>query len=250
MSPTVSIILPFRNAANTIETAISSILDQTFRDFELLLIDNDSLDDSSVVASNFQKDTRVRIFTEIQIGVVHAANRGITESKGQYVARMDADDWSYLDRLENQVRLLNSKPEIGVVSGLVEPMTQPTEGLQKYLDWVNQVISPEEVSLNQFVEFPLVNPSTMMRKELFNQYGYFQDGDFPEDYEFFLRLCSNGVKMSKVDVPVLKWNDLSTRLTRTHFSYSEEAFNKVKTEYLAKWLKSINLTLFNRIFFK
>lgn len=235
----VSVILPFRNAESTLQATIQSILNQTCLNFELILIDNVSTDGSSKIAGSFA-DPRIRIIHEAEIGVVYAANAGLRSANGKYIARMDADDLSSSDRLRKQVDALDDDPDLGVVSGMVKPMTKPSEGLRKYLDWINGVMTPEQIYLNQFVEYPIVNPSIMFRSDLVDKFGGYQQGDFPEDYEFFLRLMSKGVRMQKVKEPVLHWNDLPSRLTRTSAAYSEEAFNRIKSKYLEKWLKTKN----------
>lgn len=232
----LSVILPFRNAEATLGSAIQSILDQTFTDFELILIDNSSIDASSRIAESFLSDNRVSLIPEPNIGVVHTANTGLRASMGEYVARMDADDWSHPFRFELQINHLEEHPETDLVSGLVESIQKPTEGFQNYLDWVNSVTSSEEIRLNQFVEFPMVNPTIMFRRKVLDKVGYFKEGEFPEDYEYFLRMQSLGIKMTKVPAPILKWNDLPSRLTRTDDRYSEEAFNGIKSQYLASWV--------------
>lgn len=238
----VSVILPFHNSESTLERAIQSILDQTYADFELILIDNNSTDNSSNIAIEASQDARIVLLKEAQQGVVHAANRGLMEAKGIYIARMDADDWSFPDRLEKQMDLLDAESSIGLVAGEVEyDGDNPKKGFIDYLHWINEVTEPEAIYLNQFVEFPIVNPSMMFRRELVEKYGDFREGDFPEDYEFFLRLQQGGVRMKKMAIPVLKWNDLPTRLTRSHNNYSEEAFDRIKSIYLAEWLKKNNL---------
>lgn len=243
MIPVVSVVLPFRNAAATIVKAVQSILDQSFEDFELILIDNASTDKSREMAERFLSDHRTRILDEPRVGVVHAANRGLQASRGEFICRMDADDWSYPDRITKQVAWLNDHPEFDLVSGKVEFMTQPTEGFERYLDWVNSVTTHEEIELNQFVEFPLVNPSVMFRRSLVEKFGGFRAGDFPEDYEFFLRLKRANIKMGKVSSTVLKWNDLPSRLTRTGTNYSDEAFNRIKANYLAQRLKALDTAI-------
>ncbi|MCP4457244.1 MAG: glycosyltransferase [Cytophagales bacterium] len=237
----VSVILPFYNAVQTLEIAIRSILDQTFQDFELLLIDNNSIDGSTEIARRALEDGRVRLIQESNQGVVYAANRGLEEACGSYIARMDADDWSFPNRLEKQVELLDTNPSIGLVSGGVEYFGKsPKEGFTKYLDWINGLVGINEIYLNQFVEYPIVNPSIMFRRELTEKFGVYKSGDFPEDYEYFLRLQQEGVRMKKADCAVIKWNDLPNRLTRTHVNYSEEAFDRIKSKYLQKWLKEHN----------
>ncbi|MEO9484852.1 MAG: glycosyltransferase [Ekhidna sp.] len=238
--PLVSVVLPFYNAPH-LQEAIESILDQTYANFELLLIDNGSFDHSAEVAQTYARHAKVRLLNEPEKGVVFAANKGIAQANGDLIARMDADDISNPERLERQVEMFRNKPALSVVSGLVEYLGSPqNEGFLTYVDWLNSVKTTTDIWFNQFVEFPLANPSLMIRKEVFTQYGGYQEGDFPEDYEFFLRLQCAGVEMDKVDEVVLSWRDIPSRLTRTDSRYSQDAFFKVKAKYLALWLSAHN----------
>ncbi|MEP1032226.1 glycosyltransferase [Ekhidna sp.] len=234
--PLVSIILPFYNAPY-LKEAIESILSQTYPNFELILVDNGSTDQSKETAESFINHPNVILINESEKGVVHAANKGIELASGEFIARMDADDISYKDRLESQVQMFNDDPSVGVVSGLISYLgNSKNEGFIHYVDWLNSIKTADEINLNQFVEFPLANPTLMFRREIFARYGGFRDGDFPEDYEFFLRLQSSQIKMTKVDETVLSWRDTETRLTRTDPRYSQDAFFRLKAKYLAKWL--------------
>ncbi len=240
--PIVSVILPFYNSEKTLENAIQSIVNQSFKDLEIILIDNSSTDSSQEIARKFcEFDPRAKLFSVEKRGVVYAANKGLEKARGKYIARMDADDVSVLSRIEKQVHFLEERKDIGLVSGLVIYIGGTSnEGFSKYVDWSNRIIATEDIYKNQFVEYPLVNPSIMFRRELYERYGGYVDGDFPEDYEFFLLLQSEGVKMAKVDSLVLEWSDFPNRLSRTNDKYSQDAFFKIKAKYLAKWLKKNN----------
>ncbi|GAB4247345.1 MAG: glycosyltransferase family A protein [Ekhidna sp.] len=240
-TPVVSVILPFYNAPG-LEQAIKSILNQTFWSFELILIDNASTDASSEVAKKYADEyPHVRMITEPNKGVVFAANRGISEAKGEYVMRMDADDTSFPERMQLQVAYLEKHSEVAGVSGLVEYVGyNVNKGFRLYVDWLNSIDTPEKIYLNQFVEFPVANPTLMFRKAVFDEVGLFHDGAFPEDYEFFLRVMQHQLKISKVSVPVLRWFDSEHRLTRSDERYSQEAFFRVKAKYLATWLSNHN----------
>ena len=113
--PLVSVVLPFYNSKNTLDRAIQSIVNQSFIDLEVLLIDNASTDASSEVARKWvENDPRVRLYTEEKSGVVYAANRGLEKANGTYIARMDADDVSFSDRIERQVRFLENHQDVGL----------------------------------------------------------------------------------------------------------------------------------------
>lgn len=238
--PLISVVLPFFNALY-LQEAIESILDQTYPNYELILIDNGSTDDSSAIAGSYLHHPHVVLVNEPERGVVHAANRGIEVANGNLIARMDADDISSSNRLELQYEYFQRNPDLGVVPGLVKYLgPSENEGFIHYVDWINSIVSREDIYLNQFVEFPIANPSMMFKKDLVSNYGLFKEGDFPEDYEFFLRLQSHGVLMEKVDKSVLKWRDTSGRLTRNDPKYTQEAFFRIKAKYLAQWLEKNN----------
>jgi glycosyltransferase involved in cell wall biosynthesis len=115
LPPKVSVVLPYFNAEKTLNRAIKSITNQSFTDFELLLINNNSTDNSYSIATQFAKqDPRIKLIDEARQGVSFAANAGNREARGQYIARMDADDFSHRSRLEKQVYFLDNHPQIGV----------------------------------------------------------------------------------------------------------------------------------------
>ncbi|WP_462249355.1 glycosyltransferase family 2 protein [Ekhidna sp.] len=235
-NPLVSVVLPFYNAPY-LKEAIDSILNQTYSNFELILVDNGSTDNSVQVAKRYKRHPLVTIINEPNRGVVHAANRGIEAAKGEFIARMDADDIAKPFRLQVQVNEFLKDPDLQVVSGLVDYLgPKENEGFIQYVNWLNTIKSERDISLNQFVEFPIANPTLMIRSEVFAKHGMYELGDFPEDYEFFLRLQAEGVKMGKVDEHILFWRDTESRLTRKDEHYSQDAFFRIKAKYLAKWL--------------
>ena len=242
-SPRVSVILPFFNAEATLERAINSIGSQSLKDFECILIDNNSNDKSTGIAKNYaEKDNRFRMIHESRQGVVFASNSGSEKARGTYIARMDADDWAYPDRLMKQADFLDANGDYGAVGGLVDHIGHSvnTKGMARFTKWVNSIQSHTEIMNNRFVELPIVNPSAMWRKKVAETHGMYKDGDFPEDYEMWLRWLSKGVKICKLNEPVLKWYDSDTRLTRTHAIYSDASFYRIKTKFLADWLKKNN----------
>ncbi len=243
MSKKVSVILPFYNAEKTISRAIKSIAEQSFTDFECILIDNNSNDKSPLIAKEWsEKDNRFVVVTEDKQGVVFASNKGFEVSQGEYVARMDADDFAYPSRLFEQIKFLDNNHDYGAVSGLVEyiPHSEFTAGFKRYVNWSNSIITYKEIIKKQFVEMPIVNPTMMWRRDVANKIGMYSNGNFPEDYELWLRWLNRGIRIAKIPNVVLKWYDSDERLTRTNPIYSDESFFKIKTKYLAEWLRESN----------
>jgi len=241
--PEISVVLPFFNAESTLRRAIESIASQTLKRFECILINNNSTDKSVEIAQNqAEKDERFSLIHEPRQGVMFASNAGSERARGKYIARMDADDYAYPNRLRLQAEFLDTNLDYGAVAGLVKHVSHSdhTKGFARYVDWVNSVQSYQEIMNSRFIESPIVNPSAMWRKEVAEKHGMYKKGDFPEDYEMWLRWLSKGVKIRKLADTVLQWHDSDTRLTRTQSIYSDSAFYRIKTKYLANWLEKSN----------
>ncbi len=244
MKPVVSVILPFYNAAGTLDRAVRSIAGQQLDAFECLLVNNNSTDSSREIAREWtRRDSRFRLVDEPRQGVMFAFNAGAEHARGRYLARMDADDVSYPDRLRRQVAFLEEHPGYGAVCGTVRYVShseKETRGFARYVRWVNSVRTYREILHRRFIESPVVNPSALWRREVGEKLGLYRSGDFPEDYEMWLRWLDQGVKIHKLDPPVMEWHDSEHRLTRTHAIYSDAAFYRIKTRYLARWLEEHN----------
>lgn len=237
----VSVILPVKNAEDNLPRAIQSIRGQSHTDWELLVVDDGSTDQSHEVAVQSEKtDARIRSIYNPGVGIVSALNHGISKAKGQLIARMDADDVSKPDRLREQITFLKAHPEIGLVGSRVNYLgdREQNAGYAAYVDWTNKLLSPNDIRTNRFVESPLAHPSVMFRRSLVREgEGPYRDGPFPEDYELWLRWIDKGVQMAKLNSPLLDWYDPPQRLSRTDQRYSPESFYRTKATYLAKWLQ-------------
>jgi glycosyltransferase involved in cell wall biosynthesis len=243
-SPLVSVVLPVRNGAATIARAVTSIQIQAFSDWEMLVVDDGSSDGTrEIVAEIARNDPRVRMLSPADAGsgIVAALNRGLAVARGEFVARMDADDQSLPGRLAAQVSFLRAPEnhEVGLVSCRVAfgGDRMANAGYALHVDWINALLAAEQIALNRFVESPLAHPSVMFRHELVERHGGYRAGDFPEDYELWLRWLDAGVKMAKLSDELLCWNDSPTRLSRADARYNPEAFFRVKAEWIAREVK-------------
>ncbi len=237
VSPLVSVVMPCRDAETTVGPAVRCLLAQTLGDLEVLLIDDGSRDRSVLAAREAADgDPRLRVLPRPREGLVAALNAGLEAARGTFVARMDADDLAPADRLERQVAWADRHPDWWVIGGLVQcfPREEMTEGMRRYEDWLNGVRSPEEVRRDLFVESPLAHPSVIYRRDRVLGIGGYRDGDFPEDYDLWLRVFEAGGPMGKCDALVLQWRDRPDRATRTDPRYGPEAFRRLKAEVLAR----------------
>ena len=236
----VSIILPVFNAAKTLDRAIQSIIHQSYKEWELLAINNGSTDHSmEVLAKWAEQDNRISLLQESTRGIAHALNTGLQSVNRKYIVRMDADDWSRPDRLAKQLAYLEHNPGIDVVSCQTkfESAVPKSGGYKRFVAWQNGIVSSEEHFVQRFAESPVAHPSVMFRRKLIDEMGLYSTDRVPEDYELWLRWMAAGKKFYKIPEPLLTWCDHENRLSRTNENYSEEAFFKVKGKYLKVWLE-------------
>ena len=239
--PLVSVVLPVWNAAATLARAIASIRGQTLADWELIAVDDGSTDESRErLESAARADRRVRVLTRTHGGIVAALNAGLSAARGEIIARMDADDESHPERLAAQVALLQREPAVGVAGCLVAYGGDRAAhaGYALHVDWINSLVTPEQIALNRFIESPFAHPSVAFRRDLAARHGAYRAGDFPEDYELWLRWLHAGVRMAKVPRPLFTWHDPAARLSRTAARYNPEAFYRLKAEWIARWLQA------------
>ena len=236
----ITILLPFHNAAATLDAAIASIMAQTYAHWKLFLIDNASTDEIGGVAQHWaDRDPRITLLHEPRIGIAHALNTGLAHAQGKYIARMDADDISHPDRLEKQVAYMDAHPGIGVLGTrtVFASTVEESRGMQAFVQWQNALLTPHAHYAKRFVDAPLAHPTVLFRRELVELHGGYDIGPMPEDHELWLRWMDAGVRFAKLPEELLTWNDHAHRLSRTHTNYSVDAFFATKVKWLAKWLK-------------
>lgn len=238
--PKVSVLLPYHNASATLDAAIASIAVQTFTEWELLLIDNASTDDSTAIAKQWAaNEERIRLIEAPKIGIAHALNTGLAHAQGRYIARMDADDISHPERFAKQVTFLDAHLDIGLLGTRTTFNTsvERSSGMRWFTQWQNAILTPQEHYVKRFVDAPLAHPTVMFRRELVKQHGSYDTGPLPEDHELWLRWMDAGVRFAKLPEELLTWNDHAQRLSRTHANYSVDAFFTTKVKWLTKWMK-------------
>ncbi|MDO6459312.1 glycosyltransferase [Granulosicoccaceae sp. 1_MG-2023] len=226
--PRVSVVMPVRNAGRYLAPAVDSVLSQTMDDLELLLIDDHSHDGA---IDTLPDDPRLRILRHNGDGIVDSLNLGIIKARGQFIARMDADDISTPERLALQLAYADAHPQTGIISGRVEMFNEDDDvgqGNLHYVAWLNSLKDNADISRDIFIESPLCHPSVLIRRDVFKQTGLYRDLSWPEDYDLWLRAWLKAIPMGKVDELVLLWREHQARLTRTDTRYSPKEFIKLK----------------------
>jgi len=188
MIPRVSVVMSVCNGEKYLEEAVESILNQTFRDFEFIIVDDGSLDASPrLLALYKQRDPRVLIHRfDDNRGLSTALNSGIERARGEYIARMDADDISLPNRLQEQVAFMDARPEIGVCGSWVELI-----GLKNGEEW-KYPTSHEAIYASTLFANTLVHSSVIMSASLLKKYAlaYDENVRYAQDYELWSRAVS------------------------------------------------------------
>ena len=187
-NPKVSVILPVYNAGELLKHAVRSILDQSFSDFELLILDDGSSDGCVDNLKSSLRDSRIRYFGHANMGLSATLNRGIEESSGEYICRMDADDVSDDGRLAAQVDFLASHPGVVLVGTQIRRLSGDKLGNPSNFPLQHAQI----VAGLRRREHVICHPSTMLLKSAVLEVGGYWDKGVSEDWDLFLKLSKVG----------------------------------------------------------
>lgn len=173
------------NAESYLDESIQSVLKQSYSNFEFIIIDDGCTDGSLQIIEKYSRqDTRILIISRENKGLIYSLNEGLSLAKGKFIARMDADDISHINRFEKQVNFLNSNPEVGVISCDV----QCFDG-NSYENWPFYTEKHEDIIA--FIPFhsPIVHAAVMIKRHLLNETSYDSDYSHAEDYKLWIDLC-------------------------------------------------------------
>jgi glycosyltransferase involved in cell wall biosynthesis len=198
--PKISVIIPVYNGERYLQQTIQSVLDQTFGDFELVMVDDHSSDCSVEIMKSFL-DPRIQVFTnEKNLGIVGSLNRAIALSKAPIIARLDHDDVCFPTRLQKQYAFLEAHPEIGLVGAGIQEID--SEGRKVRLPKIH----PSEPYLLKYwlhFEVPLSSPTTTFRRSIMEKAGGFDPAaDLSEDYDLYTRFVKY-CNISNLDEPLV-----------------------------------------------
>jgi glycosyltransferase involved in cell wall biosynthesis len=235
--PSVSVVMPVRDAAATLPACLRSIRRQSYTAWELIAVDDGSEDDSpAVLRRAAAEDPRIRVLRPGRVGLVAALNLGIGEARSDLVARMDADDLMHPERLRLQVAFLRDNADTALVASRVRlfPWHRIQAGYREYVRWQNHCLSPDDIAHNLYVESPFAHPSVTMRRAVLERLGGYCEGPFPEDYELWLRMHHAGCRMAKLPQTLLAWRESEGRASRVDPRYARDAFDRLRARFLAR----------------
>lgn len=198
MTPSISVVFPVYNAALFLKEAIDSILLQSFTDFELLIFDDGSTDNSRSIIDSYSDTRIVRRYSDTNQGLISVLNRGLEEAQGKYIARMDADDISLPDRFQKQFEFMELNQDTGICGTQL-----------KLIDSDEMVLRPtDDISLRWwfFKGSPLAHPSVFIRTAILRNHHlrFNQEAYVAEDFDLWWRLAFH-CKMANLNEPLLKY---------------------------------------------
>jgi glycosyltransferase involved in cell wall biosynthesis len=231
--PKISILMPCYNVEKYVAEAVKSMLNQTYGDFELIVLDDCSTDSTAEIVKNFADERIVYHCNEQNLGLVGNLNAGLQLAKGELIARMDGDDISLPQRLEIQVNFLTKNPEIALCSCGMELFGNES-GI-----WVRD-FSPEDVKITMLFYSPILHASAMWRKSFFADNGliYRQEAFPAEDYDLWTQAVFYGKLVNLPDV-LYRYRIHGIQVTKT-VETREKVTRQVQTNFIKRALPSLN----------
>jgi len=212
-NPAISILLPVFNSAEYLKSCIDSILNQTFTSFELIIVNDGSVDNSENIIKSYSDSRIVYIKNETNCGLIYSLNMAIRAAKGKYIARMDGDDIAESSRLELQKRFLDNNSNIGIVACLINFIDENNQA-RGYWELDQKTLTPVAIKNKMKRESCIAHPSVMGKAELFKKYGYKKYQKNIEDYDLWLRLLNDNIVISKLDSTLLSYRIHNKSITK------------------------------------
>ncbi len=229
-NPLVSIIMSEYNTdANLLLDSINSIINQTYKNFELIIVDDCSKNNVKEIVDNLNDERITIIKNSTNLGLSRSLNKAAKEAKGKYIARMDTDDISYPNRIKIEVDYLEKHEEIKVVGSNVE-----------FYDgnkiWgssnIKGLVDREQILKSS----PFFHPTVMMRKEVFKKYGPYPNYDRCEDYALWIKIFCANQQMYNLEDKLVRYHLSLSDYKKRSFSKRKGIFKMIKNHY-TKYLK-------------
>lgn len=216
----ISVVMPVYNGEKYLNEAIDSIICQTFRNFELIIIDDGSNDNTSNIIKSYNDERIVYIKNNENLGIAKTLNKGIEIAKGKYIARMDADDICYPYRLEKQYKFMEENLKIGLCGSSVEVFTDTTSNIHEC------PTDNEEIKVLQMFNTAFAHPSVIIRKDILDKYNLKYDEFYEgmEDYELWLKM-SQFTQLANIKQVLLKYRNHDKQITK---EINDEKYEKMR----------------------
>lgn len=220
----ISVVMPVYNAEKYLHQSIASILNQSFKDFEFVIVDDGSTDKSSDIIKSYN-DSRIKYIQQKNQGVANALNKGLNNSSGKYIARMDADDISFQNRLEKQYRYLESNDNVIIVGSHAKVIDKDGNYIHSEIVKIND----NELKSCLPKTSPFIHPSIMFRADMLDNNEVYPDVPLLEDVLFFIKISSFG-DFANIDEPLLYYR-ITPEASSRRSTETRLIINRIKSSY-------------------
>jgi len=231
----VTVLMSVYNGEKYLAEAVESILNQTFRDLEFLIINDGSTDATADILERYRRsDNRITVYNQENQGLIASLNRGFQLAKGEYVARMDADDVSLTERLAREVKFMDTHPDIGVVGTWVEYMD---ENGRRLGEW-HFPTAPDVIGWHLLFGCCLAHPSVIMRRDVFQQLGFYRPQALhAEDYDLWSRAVTV-TRLANIPEVLLRYRISGEGICQRHHQTQEESVMRAMHPPIQSLLRS------------
>ena len=221
-NPLISVIFPVYNAEKFIKESIESILNQTYKNFEFIIINDGSKDNSAEIIKSY-KDQRIRYYEQKNQGLAKTLNVGLSYAKGKYIARQDNDDISFPNRFEKQISYLEQNQQIAVLGSWAKIIDENGIFTNRFH---HHSTSPLNLKFELVFDNPFVHSSIMARKDIIEKTGmYHLDNDYFEDYNLWSRI-SYHYQIANINEELLLYREVNTGMSKTTNSYKTRVIHQ------------------------
>ena len=221
-NPRISVILPAYNATQYIEQAIESILNQTFADFELIILNDGSTDNTPEIIKRYADADKRIVFVDNKVnqGLIAVLNQGLDMARGEFIARMDSDDISLPQRFEKQVAYLEAHPDVGVLGTLIQ-------GFGKFN--LPGIQIPVVTALDLLKDSYVAHPSVMIRKSILDKYNLRYNPDYKhcEDLELWSRMIFL-TKIHNIMEVLLMYRITGNNISTQNWEYQQNLSKQIR----------------------
>jgi glycosyltransferase involved in cell wall biosynthesis len=237
--PYVSVIMAVYNGETYLRDTVSSILNQTFRDFEYIIVNDGSTDNTENILARFTDSRIIVIRNEQNRGLAYSLNKGLAIAQGNYIARIDAGDLAVPDRLEKQVTFLDQHPEIGIVGSYCSLVDE----ISDIIGIARVPLQDLEIRWISLLTNPFIHPSVMFRRDILCQYHLSYEPTFQasQDYELWTRLLEYTQGANLEDVLTV-YRICSNSITSSHRNIQFQNQDIVILRTLQKWLPELSIS--------
>lgn len=243
--PKISIVMPVKDTAPYLETCLSSIVAQSFTNWELIAINDQSSDHSLAILERFAtQDTRVKVFTNPTPGLLEALRFGYAQTTGELIHRMDSDDKMPFDKLQLMVNAWQGKGNL-ITGGTIyfNDNGEVGDGFKRYDAWLRSVAQKQSHSAEMYKECVIPSNCWLVHRADFDAVGGFEPATFPEDYDLCLRFITSGLNIIGLDKVLHFWRDREDRISRNWEVYRDNRFFELKIDYFFNFTREVNRPL-------